>query len=72
MTGSSGVHAVIGGFHLASASVERVKATIDELRKSGIKVIMPCHCTGKMAITKFSEVFSSKCRQLRTGDIVEF
>ena len=72
MTGSSGVHAVIGGFHLASASVERVKATIDELRKTGIKVIMPCHCTGERAITKFSGVFSSKCRQLKTGDIVEF
>lgn len=72
MTGSSGVHAVIGGFHLASASVERVKATIDELRKTGIKFIMPCHCTGEAAITKFFEVFSSKCRQLKTGDIVEF
>jgi 7,8-dihydropterin-6-yl-methyl-4-(beta-D-ribofuranosyl)aminobenzene 5'-phosphate synthase len=72
VTGSSGVYAAIGGFHLAGASAERIKATIDELRKAGIKTIMPCHCTGKKAITKFSETFGNKCRQLTTGDVVGF
>lgn len=72
MTGSSEVYAVIGGFHLAGASAERINATIDELRKAGVKALMPCHCTGKKAITKFSEAFGNKCRQLTTGDVVKF
>lgn len=72
MAGSSGVHAVIGGFHLASASAERTKATIEELQKAGVKAVMPCHCTGKKAIAKFIEAFGEKCKQLRTGDVVTF
>jgi 7,8-dihydropterin-6-yl-methyl-4-(beta-D-ribofuranosyl)aminobenzene 5'-phosphate synthase len=72
VTGSNEVYAAIGGFHLAGADAERIKATIDELRKAGIKTIMPCHCTGKRAITRFSEAFGNKCRQLTTGNVIEF
>jgi 7,8-dihydropterin-6-yl-methyl-4-(beta-D-ribofuranosyl)aminobenzene 5'-phosphate synthase len=72
ITRSSEVHAVIGGFHLAGASAERVKATIEELQKTGPKAIMPCHCTGKKAIAKFVETFGERCKQLRTGDVVTF
>ena len=72
VTGSSGVYAVIGGFHLAGASAGRINATIEELQKAGVKVVMPCHCTGKKAITKFSKVFGKNCNQLRTGNVVTF
>ncbi|MDI6819611.1 MAG: MBL fold metallo-hydrolase [Candidatus Hodarchaeaceae archaeon] len=60
VTGSSGVYAVVGGFHLAGASAGRINATIEELQKAGVKAVMPCHCTGKKAITKFSKVFGKK------------
>ncbi len=72
VVGSSGVHAVVGGFHLAGASAGRINATIEELQKAGVKVVMPCHCTGKKAIKKFSKVFGKKCNQLRTGNVVTF
>jgi len=72
VTGSSGVYAVVGGFHLAGASAGRISATIEDLQKAGVKVVMPCHCTGKKAITKFSKVFGKKCNQLRTGNVVTF
>ncbi len=72
VTGSSGVYAAVGGFHLAGASAGRISATIEELQKAGVKVVMPCHCTGKKAITKFSKVFGKKCNQLRTGNVVTF
>lgn len=72
VTGSSGVYAVVGGFHLAGTSAGRINATIEELQKAGVKVVMPCHCTGKKAITKFSKVFGKKCNQLRTGNVVIF
>lgn len=58
---------------MASANAERINATINELRRVGIKVLMPCHCTGKRPITtRFYEVFGSRCRRLTTGDIAEF
>ena len=72
VTGSRNVYGIAGGFHLTGASAKRVKATVDGLRKVGIKALMPCHCTGKIAIKKFSEAFGSRCRQLRTGDVVKF
>ena len=72
VTGSGSVHAVVGGFHLAGASVGRINATIEELQKAGVKVIMPCHCTGKKAIAKFTNTFGKKCMQLRTSDATTF
>ena len=72
VAGSSGVHAVVGGFHLAGASAGRTKATIEELQKAGVKAVMPCHCTGKRAIAKFIKAFGEKCKQLRTGDVATF
>lgn len=72
VTGSRSVYGIAGGFHLAGASAKRIKATVDGLRKVGIKALMPCHCTGKIAIKKFSEAFGSRCMQLRTGDVVKF
>jgi 7,8-dihydropterin-6-yl-methyl-4-(beta-D-ribofuranosyl)aminobenzene 5'-phosphate synthase len=72
MTRFSRVHAIVGGFHLASASAEIIKATIEELQKTGPKSIMPCHCTGKKTISKLGEKFGERCKQLRTGDIVVF
>ena len=72
VAGSSGAHAVVGGFHLASASSKRTKATTEELQKAGVKAIMPCHCTGKTAIAKLIKAFGEKCKQLRTGDVVTF
>lgn len=72
VTGSSGVHSVVGGFHLAGASTGRTKATIEELQKTGVKAVMPCHYTGKKAIAKFIEAFGEKCKQLRTGDVISF
>lgn len=72
MMGLKSVYAVAGGFHLVGAGASRVKETIDELRKAGVKALLPCHCTGKKAIARFIEIFGKRCRQLRTGDVVRF
>ena len=70
ITGSDGLYAVVGGFHLAGASARRIKATVDELHKADVKFVMPCHCTGKKAISKFVEALGEKCQKIRTGDLV--
>ena len=72
ITGSDGLYAVVGGFHLAGASARRIKETIRELQRADVKFLIPCHCTGKEAISKFVTVFEGRCRRLRTGDKIAF
>jgi 7,8-dihydropterin-6-yl-methyl-4-(beta-D-ribofuranosyl)aminobenzene 5'-phosphate synthase len=51
LTGVDRVHAVIGGFHLASADLERVvQPTVEALKELGLQVLVPTHCTGWRAI----------------------
>ena len=66
------VHAVLGGFHLISASDNRIQATIDELKKLNLEFVGPCHCTGKKAIKKMDEAFGDRCHYLHSGHIIEF
>jgi len=66
------VYAVLGGFHLVDASKERIKATIEDLKKLNIKFLGPCHCTGKKALKTLKEAFGDKCRILKTGDVIKF
>ena len=66
------VYAVLGGFHLVDASKERIKATIEDLKKFDIKFLGPCHCTGKKALKTLKEAFGDKCRILKTGDVIKF
>jgi len=68
LSGSSNVYAVIGGFHLIKSSARRIKETIRELQREDLSLLIPGHCTGKKAISKFSIVFGEKCKRLRVGD----
>jgi len=72
VSGSSGAYAVVGGFHMAGASAGKMKETIRELQKAGVKFLMPGHCTGKKTISKFVTVFGERCRRLRVGDKIAF
>jgi 7,8-dihydropterin-6-yl-methyl-4-(beta-D-ribofuranosyl)aminobenzene 5'-phosphate synthase len=60
ITGINKIHAVIGGFHLSGPIFERIiEKTIIEFKKINPEIIVPMHCTGWNAITKFSEAFPS-------------
>lgn len=50
VTGKQKVRAVIGGLHLNRASKKRLSATRDAFVKWKPQVIIPCHCTGELAI----------------------
>jgi 7,8-dihydropterin-6-yl-methyl-4-(beta-D-ribofuranosyl)aminobenzene 5'-phosphate synthase len=54
ISGVDQVWAVLGGFHLASASDEDVQRTIDELEKLEPTMVVPSHCTGFSAISQFA------------------
>lgn len=50
LSGRPEIHAVIGGMHLAAASVLRLEETAKTLERRGVQVIAPCHCTGDEAV----------------------
>jgi len=44
------IRAIIGGFHLSSASQDRMDQTVAELRRIESDAVIPCHCTGDKAV----------------------
>ena len=58
LTGEDKVWAVVGGFHLSGPDMNPlIDSTVDELKKMTPKLIMPMHCTGHAAITRFHAEF---------------
>ncbi|MCK4897420.1 MAG: MBL fold metallo-hydrolase [Anaerolineales bacterium] len=48
------IYAVIGGFHLARASDDEIEQTIEYFRSIKPILVIPSHCTGFRAISRFS------------------
>jgi len=67
ITGESKVKAVIGGFHLISASDSKIERTASELKALGIEKIYAGHCTGFRAEAKLYEVFKESFRKIHVG-----
>jgi 7,8-dihydropterin-6-yl-methyl-4-(beta-D-ribofuranosyl)aminobenzene 5'-phosphate synthase len=51
------IHGLVGGTHLVGRSEEYIEQTIQELRKFGLSLISPCHCTGFKATTRIWHAF---------------
>jgi len=49
------IYAVIGGFHLARASDDEINQTIDYIRNIEPSLVIPSHCTGLGAISRFAQ-----------------
>lgn len=48
--GQHRIHAVVGGMHLAAASLLRLEKTAEALEQREVRLIAPCHCTGDEAV----------------------
>jgi len=59
------VWAVMGGFHMAGASRERIRSTIDALKRLGVSQVAPSHCSGDLTRQLMEEAFSTG--YLRSG-----
>ena len=57
ISGIETILAVIGGFHLARANDDEIDQTIDYFTGIGPSLIVPCHCTGLTAISRFAQEF---------------
>jgi 7,8-dihydropterin-6-yl-methyl-4-(beta-D-ribofuranosyl)aminobenzene 5'-phosphate synthase len=56
ITGTDRVHAVLGGFHLTGPLFDPViPPTIAAMKEIGPNVLVPMHCTGWKAITRFAD-----------------
>ncbi|MFH7860054.1 MAG: MBL fold metallo-hydrolase, partial [Candidatus Aenigmatarchaeota archaeon] len=71
ITGLNKIHAILGGFHLINANEEKIKITMDEMKKINPEKIFPCHCTGQKAIMEFIKNFKDKCIPIQAGKSIE-
>jgi len=55
ISGVDKVYAILGGFHLAPASDEEIERTIDAIEAVAPQVIVPTHCSGFKAISRFAQ-----------------
>lgn len=55
LTGVEQVHAVLGGFHLATSSDEEIARTIDYLNTLDLSLVVPSHCTGFAAASRIAQ-----------------
>jgi 7,8-dihydropterin-6-yl-methyl-4-(beta-D-ribofuranosyl)aminobenzene 5'-phosphate synthase len=72
MTGENRIAAILGGFHLVSASEERIGRTAEALSQFDVELICAGHCTGFKAQAALYQAFKDRFKPLQTGMIFEF
>jgi len=71
LSGSRKIRFLLGGFHLAEASDERISKTIESLSSFDIESIYAGHCTGMRAFCELQRTFGSKFKQIHVGMSIE-
>jgi len=72
VSGCGEIEAVVGGLHLMEASRERIKKTIDDLKRMGVKKVYAGHCTGFEAERLLTEDFRENFVRLHAGLMLSF
>lgn len=65
------VFLVLGGFHMLEATRDDASEMIEEFKRLGVKKVAPSHCTGKLTMKMFKEVYQSDFIENGTGKIIE-
>ncbi len=65
------LHAVFGGIHLIEAPDERIAVTAEYFRKSSLKYLGVCHCTGEKAAEVLWKT-NTAYHYIRTGSSLSF
>lgn len=69
--GESRIHVVLGGFHLLDASEVRLERTLRALADLSPDLIVPCHCTGEVAIERLGRALGKRVRRGHAGMTLE-
>ena len=72
LTGARKFHAVAGGMHLLCASDERLRETVAALRRYGVDMVAPGHCTGAAASAFLRRELPSQYTEYLTGSEFRF
>lgn len=67
LTDQRPIHTVIGGMHLLSAGENRIRRTVEELRRLEVKQLLPMHCTGFDAAARLWREFPGRCLSCPVG-----
>jgi 7,8-dihydropterin-6-yl-methyl-4-(beta-D-ribofuranosyl)aminobenzene 5'-phosphate synthase len=54
------LYGVMGGLHLSGATEKIIPETIADLKRFGLKLLAPGHCTGWRAISAMAHVFGDE------------
>jgi len=71
ISGGARICAVAGGMHLASASQDRIRRTVDALREFDVPRIGLAHCTGQAAADAFTAAFGDRCFPCPAGTVID-
>jgi len=66
------IRAVIGGFHLRNASSDRLAQTIAALRQLEPDMVVPCHCSGELAVAELRNALGERISMGAAGMIYQF
>lgn len=69
---SQAIAFLTGGFHLFKAREDEIDAVIDELVALSVQYVMPTHCTGLTASSRFKERLGTRCLAGGSGQVVRF
>lgn len=66
------VYALLGGFHLKDTGEKEIIKIVNSLKKSGLKILAPNHCTGFRALKIMAERFPTEMKLVRNTDTGTF
>lgn len=65
------IRLLMGGFHLIARSPDQNRATIEALRKLGVRKVAPSHCTGDEAVAMFRAAWGDDFVEGGCGAVID-
>ncbi len=65
------VHLVLGGFHLCWMNPMQINGIIDGVKKEGVEMVAPCHCSGDLARSSFKGIYGENFILVGVGKRLE-
>jgi 7,8-dihydropterin-6-yl-methyl-4-(beta-D-ribofuranosyl)aminobenzene 5'-phosphate synthase len=65
------VYLVLGGFHLCWMNAWQIKGIINGIKKEGVKMVAPCHCSGNLARRLFEKEYREDFIKVGVGKTIK-
>jgi 7,8-dihydropterin-6-yl-methyl-4-(beta-D-ribofuranosyl)aminobenzene 5'-phosphate synthase len=65
------IYLILGGFHMLNTSEKKIKETVLEFEKLGVKKVAPCHCSGELCQKIFEDLYKQNFIKLGVGGKVK-